>query len=259
MADRTIVIGDVHGCIQELQELLKLVGPAADERVIFTGDLIDRGPDPAACIGLAREIKANSVLGNHEEKYLRWLDHEEKRTTTGKKNPMRSPAPERKAKWDALSADDIQWIREMQLWTAIDAWIDEYHSWYVVHAGFEPGRSLSEQRKDKLVRVRYVDKDGLMVPFEKDSLDQPPDTVSWTQKWYGPNHVVYGHDPRSYDYPVVEALDGHDCPIFCVGLDTGCVFGGKLSALILDDHRYGFEIIQVKARRNYCERGDRSC
>ena len=133
MSDRTIVIGDVHGCIQELQELLAKINPSTDERVIFTGDLINRGPDPTACIRLAREIKANSVLGDHEEKYLRWLAHEEKRITIGKKNPMRPPAPERKAKWDALSADDVQWIREMQLWTAIDAWIDEYHSLSLIH------------------------------------------------------------------------------------------------------------------------------
>ncbi|HEY2364743.1 MAG TPA: metallophosphoesterase, partial [Polyangiaceae bacterium] len=70
--NRTIVIGDLHGCFDEARALLDLLhrewAVADDDRVIFAGDLVDRGPKPRECVELAMNHEA--ILGNHEEKHL---------------------------------------------------------------------------------------------------------------------------------------------------------------------------------------------
>lgn len=91
MSNRAIVIGDVHGCIDELDELLRtLQYKPGEDLVYFTGDLIDRGPSPVGVVRRAREIGAFSVMGNHEEKLVCWFKHEKVRKESGKKNPMQS-------------------------------------------------------------------------------------------------------------------------------------------------------------------------
>jgi predicted phosphodiesterase len=66
---RTIVVGDLHGCFDEAVELLDSLQVTSSDRVIFAGDLVDRGPKPAECIELA--MRHECVLGNHEEHHLR--------------------------------------------------------------------------------------------------------------------------------------------------------------------------------------------
>src|ERR1700721_1393367 len=99
---RTLAIGDVHGCLEELRELLRVARYRADtDRLVFVGDLVDRGPDP---VGVVREVRALAnagdvlvMMGNHEEKLVRWFKREDEERTLGKKNQMTPPAPERLA------------------------------------------------------------------------------------------------------------------------------------------------------------------
>src|SRR4051812_12415265 len=69
---RTVVIGDLHGCYDEAVELLRALSVTPTDRVIFAGDLVDRGPKPRECVELAMQHEC--ILGNHEEKHLsqRW-------------------------------------------------------------------------------------------------------------------------------------------------------------------------------------------
>jgi calcineurin-like phosphoesterase family protein len=69
---RTIVIGDVHGCIEELRELLKKCEYCPDDEVVFVGDLVARGPDSLGVLALVRNLGARSVLGNHDHALLSW-------------------------------------------------------------------------------------------------------------------------------------------------------------------------------------------
>src|SRR5262245_51053612 len=109
---RHIVVGDVHGCIEEFDELLRGLEyrPGLDDLGLL-GDLMDKGPDPVGVVRRAREIGARSVLGNHDEKHLRWRAHESRRATSPSyKNPMR-PFPEKmRGENAALSDDDIAWL-----------------------------------------------------------------------------------------------------------------------------------------------------
>ena len=69
---RTIVVGDVHGCSAELEDLLERIGFSSADRLVFVGDLVARGPDSRGVLALMRQLDATSVRGNHEGKLLAW-------------------------------------------------------------------------------------------------------------------------------------------------------------------------------------------
>src|SRR5512138_2797540 len=109
---RTIVVGDVHGCLEELDDLLVTAGytPGKD-RLVFLGDLLDRGPDPVGVVRRVRELGAECVLGNHEEKHLRYAAHEaRRRDDPGYRNPMRRFDARRAGEHARLTRDDLLWL-----------------------------------------------------------------------------------------------------------------------------------------------------
>jgi hypothetical protein len=234
MTMRTITIGDVHGCLDELDELVRLCAPVRGDRLVFLGDLVDRGPDPAGVVRRVRELGAECLLGNHEEKLVRWMRHEAR----GGANPMHV-WPERIAEWRRLRPEDIAWL------DALPGWLDLGNGWLAVHAGFETDRPPAQQKARTVCRVQFLDVAGRHVSTSVAG-EQPEGSVRWTMAWRGPASVVYGHavfmpEPRS-DEPAPG--------VRCVGIDTGCVHGGRLTAMIL--HAGGAtEFAHVPARRAY--------
>ena len=101
-----------------------------------------------------------------------------------------------------------------------------------VHGGFLPGEPWQKQPAEVVTRIQVVDADGK--PRKRADV---PDAPSWADLWGGPPVVVYGHTPR----PGVYRLK------WSIGIDTGCVMGGHLTAYILPERR----ILQVKARQRY--------
>jgi hypothetical protein len=202
---------------------------------VFVGDLVDRGPDPVGVVRRVRELGAACVMGNHEEVHLRWRKHEDRRRRDPEyRNPMKPLRAEDAAHHAALSDDDIAWM------AALPAHVDVAPGWKVVHAGFEPRRPLARQLPAMMMRIRRVHSDGRMVS----GLAPEAKSVPWATRWRGPSSVVYGHDVHGFDRPRVDA----PAPgVECWGIDTGCCFGGKLTALSLPDR----EIAQVSARRAY--------
>jgi bis(5'-nucleosyl)-tetraphosphatase (symmetrical) len=293
-----IVVGDVHGCLAELQALVRKVGYRGPEHdsLILAGDLLDRGPQPVETVEYCMQIGALPVMGNHEEKALRWLGHEARAareptfhnpmnapiSATAAVNPHVSgtrelnaeavalrerriqarlargegpvavqparkttvvrPIPEaRKAEWKALSSAQVAWLRAAPLWR------DLGNGWLVVHAGFE-GRSLEVQTADKVIRVRYVDpKTGTMVPYSDDSLDQPKGSVAWQDVWGGPQNVLYGHAVHSRKVPRFDTRGD----VRMIGIDTGCCFGGRLTAAVFKTLDATPDFVQVDAEREY--------
>lgn len=240
--ERTLVVGDVHGCLEELVQLLdKASFRRGQDRLVLLGDLMDRGPYPVECVRLARELGAEVVLGNHEEKHLRWRKHLERQShDPAYRNPMGGLGGPRAAENAALTDSDMAWLRSLPVC------LDLGNDWVAVHAGFEPGRSLGEQREDRVLRVRWVDSGGMFVPFKKNSVAQPPGSRYWAELWKGPVSVVYGHAVHSLESPRV---DHADTGVSCWGIDTGCCFGGRLTALELPS----FTVHQVPAKAKYCE------
>jgi diadenosine tetraphosphatase ApaH/serine/threonine PP2A family protein phosphatase len=237
--ERTLVIGDVHGCLDELRDLLKAASFAqGSDRLVFVGDLMDRGPEPAACVRFARELGAECVKSNHDEKFPRFRKHEVNKAATGKKNPMHlSAAP--KAQYALLSDDDIAWV------VGLPRVLHIAPNMVVVHAGLEPAFSVAEQ-SDAVIRVRYVDDAGEMKGYSEGSLEQPANTVLWAERWKGPESVIYGHAVHSLTEPRVDRFEGGAC----YGIDTGCVFGGSLCAMLIIEGEEP-EFVLVKAKQCY--------
>lgn len=248
---RVFAVGDIHGCLEEFDELLKLCEfKKGTDRLVLVGDLMDRGPDPVGVVRRARELEATCLLGNHEEKHLRWRKHEKKvAATPGYKNPMRRMRSPDADAHEKLSDDDFTWLAALPLTINLGQIGSQVGDWIVVHAGFEPCLPLAEQRPDKLLRVRYVNADGKMVPINNDT-DQPEGTVRWASVWKGEHHVVYGHHATSLKKPQMDVyLDETGRQWWRYGIDTGCCFGGRLTAIDLATCDY----VQVAAKHRYAE------
>jgi hypothetical protein len=200
---RTVIVGDVHGCTGELEELLERTrfSPGADA-LVFVGDLVARGPDSAGALALARRLGARVVRGNHENKLL------------AARIGGRPLGPEHERVARSLSEDDWAMIAAMPLWVDLPA-----HGARVVHAGVVPGVDIEDVAPDALLTMRTLRSRGRWS-------DEPDAGPLWGTQYDGPPHVVFGHNARPE--PQLHA--------WATGLDTGCVYGGRLTALVLDEN-----------------------
>jgi len=214
--ERIIAVGDIHGCHQEFAELLKALELQKGDRLILLGDLINRGPDSAAVLELARKHEAISLLGNHE---LRLLQHH---VDPGKFDLRNGD----KETFEQLTEADWSYIAAMPL-----TYFDRDLNIVFVHGGFMPDEPWNKQPAEIVTRIQSVANGK---PCKR---ADAPDAPLWADVWNGPPFVVYGHTPREEVYKLKWSL--------C--LDTGCVLGGHLTAYILPERR----ILQVKARKHY--------
>lgn len=233
---RTIVIGDVHGCFEEMYRLVEKLQPSFQDNLVFLGDLIDKGPRPFECVQFARHLGAMTIMGNHEDRALRWLNHEKNRIATGKANPMKVP-PARTAEWSSLSAENVAYL------STAPVSLDLGSGFLAVHGGLLPGIPLEKQKPGNVMRLRYVTKEGKFAPLDP-GLAAPEGSVDWQNMYDGPHSLVVGHAVHSLDFPRVDRYaDGREV----WSIDTGCVYGGRLTALVVETR----EVIQVKAERAY--------
>ncbi len=242
MSKRTILIGDLHGCLEEFRDLIDRLAVTADDRVVCLGDFLDKGPFPVECVQFARTSGFDAVLGNHEEKALRWLRHQNRAKLDPEyKNPIRLYDDRYSKEYEALTSEDVAWLGNLPGWIRINP------EWVAVHAGFLPGLTLEQQPLDKVLRVRWVDEKGKNVSLMPDD-PEPKTGSSWMEAYDGDLNVVYGHATHSFSRPRV---DIHARPngrqVVCLGIDTGCVYGGNLTALVLPSE----EIVQVPARKRH--------
>src|SRR5687768_3399502 len=113
---RTIVVGDVHGCREELEALLAKVGWQKGERLVLAGDLCAKGPDSQGVVQLARENRFLAVLGNHDAHVLRLRDIQSGRGQgTGERPDERKPKPEHQRVVDTLQAEDWLYLEALPL------------------------------------------------------------------------------------------------------------------------------------------------
>jgi hypothetical protein len=248
-----IIMGDLHGCLAELKELLKLIPcrPSVDH-LIFLGDLMDRGPDSAGAIRFVRELSekynAVSLMGNHDEKYVRYYAHLQKPKGKGSSAMVFGEA--KQAVFHQLAPEDHQWLGRRPLYDRGDGFL-------AVHAGVCPRRHRSWADLDKrkfqvrLYRLRNVDAQGRMLDRQDKRRPDDPAPDPFAQPWWRMydgrfGHVFYGHQPSG---SVVEGPHSS-------GLDTSCCFGGHLTACVFEDPRER-SYHSVKAHAPYAERDDR--
>ena len=229
---RIIVYGDLHGCFEEFKALRAKVKPAAEDREIAIGDILDRGPKSNELLRHLRENGVESIMGNHEYKYLRYKNHQDAFLKTGKKNPMTFDE-KRLSIFNALDEKDFEYLRSLPYFIKID-------SLTLVHAGILNNIDLETANKkelEKLLWIRYLKDDNVPLALGKED----ETSKFWGELYDGKQgFIVYGHEPFK------EArLDKHS-----LGVDTGCAYGDKLSACVVANARNpkdNYEIVQVNS------------
>ena len=230
-----IVIGDPHGTRKEFNQLLeKFKYNKNKHRIILCGDAIDRGEDPIGLLHQIQDMNLEMTLANHEEKALRWRKHEAFKEATCTPNPMKEPVASRRKEWEALTKADLKWIASLPVSIRIK------ENWVVVHAGLVPSLSLQNQNPEHVIRVRYVDEKTLEYKAAKNK-EQPKGSIFWAEAWNQPMNVVFGH--TRFKEPKIFKNKNN----VCVGIDTGCVYGGELTAYNINKN----EFTSVKAERKY--------
>ncbi|SDT04980.1 polynucleotide kinase-phosphatase [Microlunatus soli] len=243
------VIGDVHGCRSELESLLDKLGyriirdvqgRAVDaehpdgRRALFLGDLVDRGPDTPGVLRLAMGMTAAghavAITGNHEHKLVRALAP--RRGRSGKQQPNTAHGLQQTL--DQLAAEPAEFVDRVTTWCRdlIAHLVLDDGKLVVAHAGLKEsyhGRASGRVRSFAL----YGDTTGEIDEFGL------PVRLPWAEDYRGSATVLYGHTP----VPDAVWLNNTLC------LDTGCVFGGRLTALRYPEN----EIVDVPAEQVWCE------
>jgi len=238
MPSRRIFVGDVQGCRSELEQLLAACryDPASDA-LHPVGDLVNRGPDSLGALRLLRDLGAQPVLGNHDVHLLR--------AAAG----LRAPAP-----LDTLDAVLAAPDRaELLAWLAGQPFVRVFDDLYLVHAGLHPAwtdplANLADldplarsHASDFATRVRHCDAAGERpVDDEAPPIGFAPWDHFYEPARHGGRRVVFGH----------WAARGLVRTEKVVGLDSGCVWGGALSAWIPEERR----VVSVPALRTWAAR-----
>jgi protein phosphatase len=241
------IIGDLHGCFDELVDLLERLGyllvhqpderglpglttiPPSGRQVLFVGDLGDRGPATPSVYRLVMDMveagNARCVLGNHDNKLLRKLRGNTVQATHGLADTL--------AQLEAESPEFLARMREF-LENLVDHYVLDGGRLVVAHAGLREdlqGRASGRVRSFALFgdTTGQTDEQGL------------PVRRNWAAEYRGSAMVIYGHTP-------VARLVWQNNTL---NIDTGCVFGGALTALRYPE----CEFVSVPARRAYCDYG----
>lgn len=220
------IIGDVHGCFDELLELVeKLNNP--DRTFVFVGDLVSRGPESVKVIRFVRDLclnnKALCVLGNHDDKILRWA----------RGNPVKLSHGDQETAPQILEQNAVKEVISFFSYLPLQLILDN-GSLVVVHAAWKPAM-LDPTYKNARTWALY----GPTRRQEKFTGScWLPDRIDWAaERIENTPFIVCGH--QFYKEP---RLINETCHI-----DTGCCFGGKLSCFLWPEK----EIVQVSARAIY--------
>ncbi|GGJ19260.1 polynucleotide kinase-phosphatase [Deinococcus roseus] len=232
-------VGDVHGCFAELRELLIKLGYVVTEDLqahhpegrtaVFVGDLVDRGPDSVGVLRLVMNmVKAGTalcVMGNHDEKLKKHL--------SGKRVQVRHGLEQTAEQLAATSHEFHQEVSRF-LEGLISHYVLDQGNLVVAHAGLIEryhGRTSARVREFCLYGETTGESDEEGLPIRLD----------WAKDYRGKARVIYGHVPVQKAQWVNNTID----------LDTGCVFGGKLTALQYPE----LTLAEVAAHKEYCEPG----
>jgi len=210
VSERLFVVGDIHGCADELDALLAGLPLAAGDRVAFVGDYIDRGPDSRGVIDILLDfqrrpdVACTFLKGNHEDMCLAFLGRPghwgESWLFNGGAAAMRSYGLDARSAPATVEAamppEHLAFLEGLERAYRTDEWL-------VVHAGVRPELGWDEQDAQDLVWIR---EDFILRPHKL------------------PQTIIFGHTPHR------EVLV--DLP-YKIGIDTGCVYGGTLTAIEL--------------------------
>lgn len=244
---RLIIVGDVHGMHKTLSSLLETVNFQTQDgdQLMFVGDLVNKGPDSAAVIDLAIQHSAMAVRGNHENAVLvAWSKLRAATSEAEKKHLEETSTGTSLVTAKLLSTTQIEWLASLPLMirvqmippttTSLDRLV-------LVHAGLVPGMALENQDAHSIIHMRSLS--SAEEPLEADGDESWAASWDRWQKHVDTEHrttVVFGHDAK-------RGLNIRD---YAIGLDSACVYGKELSALIIESGADGQtrRTIQVECR-----------
>ena len=209
---RTIFIGDIHGCYDELTQLLEKLRLQHDDRVVAVGDLTVKGPKSAEVLDLfAHDSRFSSVVGNHDLALVRhWGD---------KNNPLN--------KAQAKAFHELQYTRRSLL--SIPLFAAFLHRFR-----FARGCPCRLQTRNPIGKT-VIRRSGRTANTWSGSHVTRRDP--WYEAYEGPATVLFGHWPAPQPRLAT----------YAIGLDTGCVYGGRLTAYVLESG----EFVSVSAAETY--------
>jgi len=209
------VVGDLHGCYDELLDLLSKVDFGSHDRVVAVGDLIVKGPKNTEVLDLfIGDDRFSSVLGNHDVALLHLWQGKDLKFTKAQREAGRELALDREKYCSYLSSLPLM----LNLGSHV-----------VVHAGLRPDAPLDKQEAEDLLELRTLGRK------KRTSRKGTP----WYEVYNGEKTVLFGH------WPAAEVRRGPQA----IGLDTGCVYGRRLTAYILESA----EFVSVPARFPYAK------
>lgn len=241
----TWIVGDIHGCAVELAELVERLALGPEDRLLSVGDLFHRGPDPVGVMEVLRGAGATFILGNHELRVLARFRLAPHLADGSDRPPLRTEFPplaegdlagdgrrpcvvprERRAEVVTFLQGHAGFFVESAAFEGAGPTKDG-RPWCAVHAGIQQGRHPAATTPEHLVSLRRLPQRGR--PF-------------WYEVYAGTNLIVFGHTPSTA--PRARRVDGR---LVALGIDTGCVYGGSLTAYSpeLD------EFVQVPAKAAY--------
>lgn len=193
---KTLVIGDIHGCYNELQQLLDLAGPTADDRIICIGDMVDRGPNPTEVVDFfINTPNATSLMGNREDKHVR--AHDGQVEYIGARELTRL----------VMAEDDyeraIAYMRTLPLYLDLPDAI-------LAHGYYEP--SLPPDQQDRNVLLGHPEGEETLQSYDP-----------WYEYYDQDKPLIIGH--REYPFLC------YDNRVWAI--DTRCAYGGKLTGVML--------------------------
>jgi serine/threonine protein phosphatase 1 len=208
---KIFTIGDIHGCISYLEDLFaKLKIDPEKDRIVFIGDYVDRGPDIKGVVEFILELKQTyqviCLIGNHERLLLDYYDYGHNKElwfANGGTSTVVSYGIEttRKGKRIDIPEAHLKFFRSLLPYYETDDYI-------FVHGGLKPGVPLQDQELIDLVWIR--------------------DDFIRSQYDFG-KKIIFGHTPR---------LSGPYIDNYKIGIDTGAVYGGKLTCLELPEIKF---------------------
>lgn len=187
---RVLVIGDVHGCLDELQLLLQKCNfSPPNDRLVFVGDLVNKGPKSLDVVRFVRDSGSLCVRGNHDDAalsaYYKWV------------HAGRIPGAAKYPYVEQFEADDVAFLEQLPFSLSLP----NHGDIIVVHAGVVLEVELEEQRSVDMYKMRFVqrekaeEEDSKWIALEKKKFRREGggEPEMWAKVWNGPRHVYFGH------------------------------------------------------------------
>lgn len=209
-----LIVGDVHGCFDEVVDLINTVKCNSRRNfvTIFVGDMVNKGPKNEEMLDFIMKSKdIHCIRGNHEQAVLR--------TALKNRTGVKESNPRWANSWaNSLNDDQFEFLKNLPYTISIPIL-----NIIIVHGGLHPHKPLNLQDEHDMLHMRSLMWTRDDFHGHKLIATSKHEGSLWAECWRGPEHVYFGHD----------AVKKLQIESHCTGLDTGCLYGGKLTGVLL--------------------------